>query len=445
LRRAHLADRREAIDDEFDSLGSKLLAHYRELASIAFLRGDVNTSQAYLEKLLAQSSVDLTALDLLAQVHGFRGNLTEMRATYDRLRANCANDSSWQGLAWGQQGVIETTWRAFPSAAASLQRSLDCRERELLKAGETPESLRNVSVTLEKVGDLEREQGQTVLALARYRKSLEICERIVREFGETPVSLRGLGISLMKLGDMERAQGEMTPALTRYQRSLDICERVVREFGETREGLRILSISLDKVGDVEWEQRDIALALARYRRSLDIRERIVREFGETPESLADISMSLDRVGNVERLQGEMTLAQACYQRSLDINERIVRQFGETPESLRHLSISLAMVGDMERTLGETASAQTRYRRSLEICERIVGEFGETPESLRDVACAHWHVALCGNATNVFSAVRECWTRAMACYNRIFERGWGTPPLEKERQELQELLDGLPQE
>ena len=128
-------------------------------------------------------------------------------------------------------------------------------------------------------------------ALACYQESLQVCRQIVAEFGETPESLRDLSVSLNRVGDVHRAQRQWQDALACYQESLQVRRQIVAEFGKTPESLRDLSVSLNKVGDVWAAQRQWQDALACYQESLQVFRQIVAEFGKTPESLRDLLVS----------------------------------------------------------------------------------------------------------------------------------------------------------
>ena len=116
--------------------------------------------------------------------------------------------------------------------------------------GASPQSLRDVSVSLNKVGDVERAKGKRVAALVKFRKSLQLREQIVEQFGASPESLRDVSISLNKVGDVERAEGNRAAALDKYQRSLQLCEQIVEQFGASPQSLEDWALSLYRVGRI---------------------------------------------------------------------------------------------------------------------------------------------------------------------------------------------------
>ena len=125
-----------------------------------------------------------------------------------------------------------------------------------------------------------------------------------------PQGLRSVSISLERVGDVERSEGEREAALKRYRESLDICHRIVEQFGESPQSLRDVSISLERVGDVERSEGEREAALKRYRESLDLRRRIVEQFGESPQSLADVVASCFKMSQVDPLNAVKHLTEA---------------------------------------------------------------------------------------------------------------------------------------
>ena len=183
-----------------------------------------------------------------------------------------------------------------------------------------------------------------------------LSRRLVERYGETPEALRDLSVSLERVGDVRRASGDVAAAAAAYEESLGLSRRLAERYGETPESLRDLSLSLDRVGDVRRASGDVAAAAAAYEESLGLSRRLVERYGETPESLRDLSVSLERVGDVQRGSGDVAAAAAAYEESLGLRRRLVERYGETPQALLELSVSLANVEDAWRALGNVKGA-----------------------------------------------------------------------------------------
>ncbi|MCG6943327.1 MAG: tetratricopeptide repeat protein, partial [Thiohalocapsa sp.] len=66
----------------------------------------------------------------------------------------------------------------WEAARAAFAESLDIARRILARVGETPEALRDLSVSLDNVGNTDRALGEWEAARAAFREGLEIAERL---------------------------------------------------------------------------------------------------------------------------------------------------------------------------------------------------------------------------------------------------------------------------
>ena len=116
----------------------------------------------------------------------------------------------------------------------------------------------------------------------------------------TPESRRDLSVSLDNVGRVARARGDWDAAGRAYEESLGIRRGLADVLG-TPESRRDLSVSLDNVGRVAQARGDWDAAEAAYGESLGIARKLADSLG-TPESLHDLVISLSNLaGVVERL------------------------------------------------------------------------------------------------------------------------------------------------
>src|SRR4051794_19660638 len=76
---------------------------------------------------------------------------------------------------------------------------------------------------------------------------------------------RDLSVSYEKIGDVQVAQGDLASALQSYRASLRIRERLAKSDPGNAGWQRDLSVSYEKIGDVQVAQGDLASALQSYR------------------------------------------------------------------------------------------------------------------------------------------------------------------------------------
>ena len=242
---------------------------------------------------------------------------------------------------------------AYDAAAAAAEEPLKIR-RWLVDALGTPESRRNLSVSLDNAGRVARARGDWDAAERVYEELLMVSRRLADALG-TPESRRDLSVSLSDSGRVAQARGDWDAAEAAYGESLEIARELADALG-TPESWRDLSVSLSDAGRVARARGDWDAAGRVYEESLRIRRGLVDSLG-TPESWRDLSVSLDNAGRVARARGDWDAAEAAYEESLGIARELADSLG-TPESLHDLVISLGNLADVVERLGDAERAES---------------------------------------------------------------------------------------
>jgi tetratricopeptide (TPR) repeat protein len=105
---------------------------------------------------------------------------------------------------------------------------------------------------------------------------------------------RDLSVSREKIGDVQQAQGDLAAALASYQAALAISERLAKADPGNAGWQRDLSVSHNKIGDVQQAQGDLAAALASYQAVLAISERLAKADPGNAEWQRDLAVSYRR-------------------------------------------------------------------------------------------------------------------------------------------------------
>ena len=174
-------------------------------------------------------------------------------------------------------------------------------------------------------GNLAVAHGRLQEAEAAYGRMAQLSERLVKLTGESPESLRDWSVSLNKVGDVQRALGDVAGARERYEESLKVRERLVKLTGESPQALRDWSVSLNKVGEVQRALGDVAGARERFEESLKVSERLVKLTGESPEALRDLAIALQNLGDWSQAHGEAGAARGFFERDLQAAQAALRQ------------------------------------------------------------------------------------------------------------------------
>ena len=107
---------------------------------------------------------------------------------------------------WGE--LVTEAVGDLAKAGRAYQRMLILSRQLLERDGETPQALRDLSVSLNKLGGVRELAGDSAGASAAYEESLEISRRILASYGETPQALRDLAFSLQKVADVNKKLGD---------------------------------------------------------------------------------------------------------------------------------------------------------------------------------------------------------------------------------------------
>lgn len=114
-------------------------------------------------------------------------------------------------------------------------------------------------------------------ARAAFAEFVGIARGLASSVG-TPESLRHLSASLNRIGDVDRDQGDRARARAAFEESLGIARDLVTRVG-THESLRDLCVSLDKVGHLALEEGNLEDARAAFDESLPIRRDLASRLG----------------------------------------------------------------------------------------------------------------------------------------------------------------------
>jgi tetratricopeptide (TPR) repeat protein len=184
-------------------------------------------------------------------------------------------------------------------------RSLEIREGLLKRDPDSAQAARDVSVGLERLGGLLARRGQpgdAGEALRHYTRGLEISEGLLKRDPDSAQAARDVSVSLEKLGDLldRRGQpGDAGEALRYYTRGLEIREALLKRNPDSARAARDVSVSLEKLGDLlarRGQPGDAGEALRHYTRGLEISEALLKRDPDSARAARDVSVSQYKLG-----------------------------------------------------------------------------------------------------------------------------------------------------
>ena len=225
------------------------------------------------------------------------------------------------------------------------------------RQGEPVEAMRHARLALSGQRPLEPDTTVALLGILTHSPDREMAldaatalvdvhRELLRRHPDTPESLRDLSISLNNVAGIQQRRGQLDEALDAYTESLTLSRRIRTTYGDTPESLRDLSVSLDKVAGIQQRRGQLDEALDAYTESLTLRRRIRTTYGDTPESLRDLSVSLNNVAGIQQQRGQLDEALDAYTEALRWYSVLDERYGPPyadPDELAALRDAVASI------------------------------------------------------------------------------------------------------
>jgi tetratricopeptide (TPR) repeat protein len=328
---------------------------------------DYVTATADLKAAIAIDGGALQAWQQLGHLYIKIGQSSLARETFEQLllQAEHINDPVWISITLDRLGTVLRQQGNLSEALRVHQRGLVISE-QLAREDKNPQARRNVAVGLSKIGRILHQKGNLREAQQTLKRALAIREELARSVGDAQ-SQSDLSQSQYEIGDIFRQQGNLTTALAHYQLGLDIDEGLGTDRNDAESQLAT-SIGLERIGEVLFQQNNFSEALRIYRRILVIRELLASD-KKNAQAQRNLTISLNKYGDIFRQLGDLSSALQIYERSLSICEHLALDKYDA-EAQRGLMIGLSKVGNILRELGDLDDAIRNYQRALIISERL---------------------------------------------------------------------------
>ncbi len=210
-------------------------------------------------KVASRTRMGLVAATLLlviaaiAAAYGFyQAKLAADKATEAQQQADIARKQT--ALADAQRSEAEREKRIaernFAAALAAYQENLDIARRAAARDPHNADALLDLSVSVNKLGDVKLQAGDGAGALAAYQEGLAISRKLAAQDPGNAQAQRDVSIDLNKLGDVRLRAGDGAGALAAYQESLDILRKLAAQDPGNAQAQTDVMVSLTKVASV---------------------------------------------------------------------------------------------------------------------------------------------------------------------------------------------------
>jgi len=286
--------------------------------------GDVQDTQGQLAQ----------ALDSYRKSRAIREGLVKSNPGNALLQSNLS-------VSYQKVGDVEDAQEQYAQALDSYRAQfpiIDCLARA--DPGNT-DLQSSLVVSYEKAGEVEVHLAQAaqdlgsyqaglVQALESYRAGLAIAARLAKSDPGNAEWEHYLSVSYQKVGDVEDEQGELAQALESYRAGLAIADHLAKSDPGNARWQDLMSVFHMKVGNVELEQGQFAQAIESYQDDLAIDKRLAESDPSNADSQRDLSRSYAKLGSAYAAQKDDANAREAFETGRAI---IARQVALLPQDV----------------------------------------------------------------------------------------------------------------
>ncbi|MEY2881494.1 MAG: regulatory protein afsR [Verrucomicrobiota bacterium] len=281
----------------------------------------------------------------------------------------------------GVVGTIEQEVGRLDVAEEFLRLYHEVTERSLSANPQSAQAARDVSVSLERLGDFLASRGQSgdaAQALKYYERSLEVREALLAANPQSAQAARDVAAGLQRLGDFRTARGlpgDAEEALRCYERCLQVTEKLLAANPDSADAARNVSVSLNKLADFlarRGQTGDAAQALKYYERNLKISEALLAANPQSAQAARDLAISLERMSAVRAKQAGPAAAPAALalqRRSLELSLGLFHSNRGSVFYGRTAAVSFSLTYQRAQAAGDEAAA----REALAGCHAVLKE------------------------------------------------------------------------
>lgn len=330
LQQGDLREVKRALLELANPQGQDYVELCREIATVAYITGDIEEAEKRLNIILAHDPADVNAINRLGNVFMLRGEFDQAEVQYKRSLELSSPESSDMAAAYGNLGLLAET-RGDPDGAEKLHYKALYIERRLGR-------LAGQAIDLGNLGNLAQKRGDLDAAGKLYREALDINRKLKH--------LPGQAINLGNLGNLAEIRGDVDGAEKLYHEALGIERKLGRLEGQ--------AINLGSLGNLAEIRGDVDGAEKLHREALDINRKL--------EHLEGQAINLGNLGILAETRGDLDGAERLHRAALDIDRKLGRLEGQ--------AVHLCNLGILAKMRGDLDGAEKLHRKALDIDRKL---------------------------------------------------------------------------
>jgi tetratricopeptide (TPR) repeat protein len=291
-------------------------------------------------------------------------------------------------IALDRLGQLARDDNELPLARKYFDEALDI-DRVLFKIEPTRRQWQeNLAFSLIRIGDLERQVSNYAEALKPYEEALVVQRRLATD-ANVPGPLQTLASLLQKIGDSKRRLKQLPDAISAHREELELRRRLLAREEGSIIPRRNVSSALDYLGNVLRESESLDEARTAFNEQLEIDRSILKELPGETRSQEDVAWSLNRLGDLDRQLNRNADAARYYEEALGIQRQLNARESNNPVRMRALALILSKVGQARSRTSNHKAALTLHREELDLREKLYARASATDnDALRDLSIAN---------------------------------------------------------
>jgi serine/threonine protein kinase/tetratricopeptide (TPR) repeat protein len=222
---------------------------------------------------------------------------------------------------------------------------------------------RSLAASYDTVGELLAETGDTSGGLELVRKALNL-RKVLAKQDDSPETLRDLSVSYGKLGNLLWMSNQAPSAMDYYGQAASLRVQLVAQDPRNARLQRELSLAYAAIGDSLWAANEIAAALRNYNKALTIREELQAADPNNAQARRDLAIIHGNLGTTLIYTRDTAGAFQHMQKALSLFQELALREPKSIQAQRDLSLCYTNTGDMHLENNDRTAALEDYYQGL---------------------------------------------------------------------------------
>jgi hypothetical protein len=307
-------------------------------------------------------------LDVSGNSKGAIEHAVTALAMYEALSGLRAGDLKFQSAFLANTYIHANRLRLageLDRAATVYRKAVDLSDHLLAAHPADSEGKIHLAASLDGLGGVLQEQGDTAGALDTRRRGLAIRQELANAYPDNAEHRRQLGFSHHNVGLSLLAESDLTGALRHFRQELALFESLSAADPNDAQARRNRSLAHKQIGDTLMRNADANGALNEYRRSLEIDRALASADPRNVKALLDLSFSEGKTGFALAKVGKTQAGLALLRSGVERQEKLVNQDLTNGLMYGYLANSYTRLADSIQQSGGLGGGLDYYRKAVE--------------------------------------------------------------------------------